>query len=143
MALNIASMLSGPGAQGLGAYGQLGGVPAGGAKNLAGETARLVRTDPMHYSADGKLGLADGQGGADGGAPSAASFQAAMLRAMDGVNSSQMKSTELTQRMLTDPESVDAQDVTISMAEANMSLNLARTIMTRVVTAWKDIINTR
>jgi flagellar hook-basal body complex protein FliE len=143
MALNLASMLSGPASQGLGAYAKSAIGPGGAsgnpaARNLQGEAAGLVRTDPLHYSAEGRLGIP-----AASEEPSVSSFQAAMLRAMDGVNASQMKSSELTQKMLTDPDSVDAQDVTISMAEANMSLNLARTIMTRVVTAWKDIINTR
>ncbi len=138
MALNLASMLSGPGAQGLGAYSQAGGI--GPARNIAGGAAKLARTDPLHYTADGKLGLAADPSANPG---SANSFQAAMLRAMDGVNASQTRASELEQQMLVNPDSVDAQDVTISMAEANMSLNLARTIMTRVVTAWKDIINTR
>jgi len=45
--------------------------------------------------------------------------------------------------MLIDPDSVDAHDVTIAMAKANMSLNITRTVLDRVVRAWKDIINTR
>jgi flagellar hook-basal body complex protein FliE len=45
--------------------------------------------------------------------------------------------------MLVDPDSVDAHDVTIAMAKANMSLNITRTVLDRVVRGWKDIINTR
>jgi flagellar hook-basal body complex protein FliE len=29
------------------------------------------------------------------------------------------------------------------MAEANLSLNIARTVMDRVVRGWKEVINTR
>jgi flagellar hook-basal body complex protein FliE len=81
----------------------------------------------------GKTGAASGEG----------SFEQALLKAMDGVSDSQAKSDDLLQRVVANPDSVDAQDVTIAMAEANMSLNLAKTILSRIVTAWKDVINTR
>ncbi|HTX73775.1 MAG TPA: flagellar hook-basal body complex protein FliE [Rectinemataceae bacterium] len=129
--------------------------PLSGAAGLA----RLARTNPMHYTADGRTGtvskadlagIADGLAGAAGvagaespGAQSASSFEDAMLKAMDGVNASQTKSEDAVQQMLVSPDSVDVQDVTIAMAEANMTLNIARTILNRVVTAWKDVINTR
>ena len=32
---------------------------------------------------------------------------------------------------------------TIAQAKAGMSLNIARTVLSRVVQGWKDIINTR
>lgn len=135
--------------------------------NNAAQLAELARTNAMHYTADGLAGSsADGQ--LDGlsadslsintlganrrvGSPAApgvgtvqpASFEQALLKAMDGVSGSQNKSDNLLQKVVADPNSVDAQDVTIAMAEANMSLNLAKTIMSRIVTAWKDVINTR
>jgi flagellar hook-basal body complex protein FliE len=110
------------------------------APNAAAQLARdnivaLARTNPMHYTADGALGV--------GTAQNAASFQDAMLKAMDGVSGSQAKSDDLLQAVVADPDSVDAQDVTIAMAESSMSLNLAKTVLSRIVTAWKDVINTR
>lgn len=72
-----------------------------------------------------------------------AGFEDALLKALDKVDSYQAESEDLLQRMVVDPDSVDAQDVTIAMAEANLSLNLAKTILSRVVTAWKDVINSR
>jgi flagellar hook-basal body complex protein FliE len=140
--------------------------------NNAAQLAELARTNSMHYTANGLAGGlagvldgADGQqdaltedalsigalganrraGAAASGAGEAkpASFEQALLKAMDGVSGSQNKSDDLLQRIVADPNSVDAQDVTIAMAEANMSLNLAKTIMSRIVTAWKDVINTR
>jgi flagellar hook-basal body complex protein FliE len=116
------------------------------ANNAAIEMSRLARTNALHYTADG--GRASGTGlpgvaDAAAGNPGGASFATAMLKAMEGVNASQLKSTDLLQQMSVDPESVDAQDVTIAMAEANLSLNLARTIMDRVVRGWKEVINTR
>ena len=84
-----------------------------------------------------------GAAGSAGAAGKSDSFEQALLKAMDGVSASQNKSDDLLQKVVADPNSVDAQDVTIAMAEANMSLNLAKTILSRVVTAWKDVINTR
>lgn len=122
--------------------------------NAASKLMELARTNPMHYTANGALGgVSDASAspsaiGMVGGAHAAtsggaASFQDAMLKAMDGVSASQTKSDDLLQAVVADPDSVDAQDVTIAMAEANMSLNLAKTVLSRVVTAWKDVINTR
>jgi flagellar hook-basal body complex protein FliE len=136
--------------------------------NSAAQLAALARTNVLHYTADGALrdsgsGEADGLGSLDfsaaglagAGKASAApgtkggsfegvpSFEKALLKAIDGVSASQGKSDDLLQRIVADPDSVDAQDVTIAMAEANMSLNLAKTILSRIVTAWKDVINTR
>ena len=45
--------------------------------------------------------------------------------------------------MITDPDSVDAHDVTTAMARANLSLNIARTVMDRIVKGWKEVINLR
>ncbi|PKL08609.1 MAG: flagellar hook-basal body complex protein FliE [Spirochaetae bacterium HGW-Spirochaetae-7] len=113
-------------------------VPGGsltGATPVGGDRLKLSRTDPLHFaSGGGTPGLGDVK---------PASFENAMLKAMDGVNAAQVDSSNAMQAMLTDPDSIDAHDVTIAMAKANMSLDITRTILTRVVTAWKDIINTR
>lgn len=107
---------------------------------VTGDLVSLARTNPLHYTANGTLEAEQKPKSSDS---SIGSFGDAMLKAMDGVNADQAKSTDLVQQMLVDPDSVDAHDVTIAMAEASLSLNLARTIMSRVVTAWKDVINTR
>jgi len=100
-----------------------------------GGPMRLNRTDPRHF--------ATGGGVAPLGEEPKATFEGAMLKALDGVNADQAASTNAIEAMLVDPESIDAHDVTVAMAKANMSLNIARTVLSRVVTAWKDIINTR
>ncbi len=135
--------------------------------NSAAQLASLVRTNTMHFNSGGDgsgqeadqidglssdafsvAGLAGagkaGSAAALGkGVKPASTFEEALLKAIDGVSASQTKSDNLLQQVVANPNSVDAQDVTIAMAEANMSLNLAKTILSRVVTAWKDVINTR
>jgi flagellar hook-basal body complex protein FliE len=70
-------------------------------------------------------------------------FESTMLRALDKVSGEQQFASNLAQAAITDPESVDPHDLTIAQAKAAMSLNIARTVLNRVVQGWKDIINTR
>jgi flagellar hook-basal body complex protein FliE len=100
------------------------------------DLVQLARTNPLHYTANGLSGAKEA--GKDG-----SSFESAMLKALDGVNADQAKSTNLIEQVLVDPESVDAHQLTVAMAESSLSLNLAKTLLSRVVTAWKDVINTR
>jgi flagellar hook-basal body complex protein FliE len=104
--------------------------------NIAsGDLIRMARTSPLHYTSSGQLGGAE--------AEAKPSFEDALLKAMEGVNSYQNENTSIVQQMLVDPDSVDAHEVTIAMSKANMSLNIARTVLSRVVQAWRDVINTR
>jgi len=136
MALDIASLSSA-----LSQGASPGLLTGSGSQPSRDNTAALARANAMHYTANGVLG--SGSDDSAAGGAGGASFQDALLKAMDGVSDSQGKSDDLLQKVVADPDSVDAQDVTIAMAEANMSLNLAKTILSRVVTAWKDVINTR
>lgn len=108
------------------------------AKGISGPLAKPIYDELASMAASPFASAIEGS--EDG---QALSFENALLEAMDGVNAYQAKSEGLIQQMIVDPDSVDAQDVTIAMAEANLSLNLAKTILSRVVTAWKDVINTR
>ncbi|GHV67452.1 hypothetical protein AGMMS49928_04470 [Spirochaetia bacterium] len=71
------------------------------------------------------------------------SFEDAMLRALDSVSAEQQFSAGLIESAITDPGSVDIHDITIAQAKANLSLNIARNVLSRVVQGWRDIINTR
>jgi len=100
-----------------------------------GNKIDLLRTDARQFDLAGKNTPLN--------EPTKASFQDAMVSALEGVNSSQMKATDLYQKMVTDPNSVDVHDVTLAAAEASMSLNLAKTVVERAVQAYRDIINMR
>jgi flagellar hook-basal body complex protein FliE len=118
---------------------------------VTGDKIPMTVTNPRHmvpqvgdFKASGSsLAALGDQVGAQGVLDGAGSFEKAMLQALDSVNSDQNQSTDLMQTMITDPESVDPHDVTIAMAKANLSLNIARTVLSRVVQDWKEIINTR
>ena len=70
-------------------------------------------------------------------------FSETMLKALDGVSAKEMRAEHLAQQEILDPDSVNIEDITMAQAQANLSLDAARTILNRIVQAWKDIINTR
>ena len=62
-------------------------------------------------------------------------FQTYLLDALESVNNQQ--------KLITDPDEVNVSDVTIAMAKARMSLNLAQTVIDRLVSGWNEITTTR
>jgi flagellar hook-basal body complex protein FliE len=124
---------------------------------VSGDKVPMAATHPKHlvprdgpYLVGGSIargrGAAISELGAMIGSDAAVrsgSFEDAMLRALDSVSAEQQFSADLVQKAITDPDSMDPQDITIAQAKASMSLNIARNILNRVVQGWKDIINTR
>ncbi|MDR2304457.1 MAG: flagellar hook-basal body complex protein FliE [Treponema sp.] len=70
-------------------------------------------------------------------------FEEAMLQALDRVSGDQQFASSLARQAVTDPGSVDVHDITIAQAKAQMSLNITRNILSRLVQGWRDVINTR
>ena len=71
------------------------------------------------------------------------SFQSYILDALNSVNSQQVNVTSVQEKLITNPDEVDVHDVTIAMAKARQSLNLAQTVIDRIVTGWNEITTTR
>ena len=71
------------------------------------------------------------------------SFQEYLSEALSSVNSQQVEVNSIQEKLITSPEEVDIHDVTIAMAKARMSLNLAQTVIDRLVTGWNEITTTR
>ena len=71
------------------------------------------------------------------------SFQSYLLDALSTVNSQQLDVNTVEQQLITNPDEVDIQDVTIAMAKARQSLNLAQTVIDRLVSGWNEITTTR
>ena len=70
-------------------------------------------------------------------------FQSYLLDALSTVNSQQLDVNTVEQQLITNPDEVDIQDVTIAMAKARQSLNLAQTVIDRLVSGWNEITTTR
>jgi flagellar hook-basal body complex protein FliE len=122
-------------------------ISASGAGNYGTE---MLRTHPKHlgpidspYAGSGKNILAlEKKIGAEG-ITGAGTFEQAMLQALDKVSGAQQFTSGLEQQAIIDPDSVDIHDITIAQAEAGMSLNITRNILSRLVQGWRDLINTR
>ncbi len=76
-------------------------------------------------------------------AESRKSFETFLMEAVNTVNSQQLDVTKVQEQLITNPDDVDIHDVTIAMAKARQSLNLAQTVIDRLVTGWHAITTTR
>ncbi len=117
---------------------------------VSGDKVAMALTNPRHLMPNSVARLGSGEAlanlGSQVGADAAlqsGSFEDAMLKALDAVNTDQQDSTALMEEMLINPDSVDAHDVTTAMAKANLSLNITRVVLDRMVRGWKEIINAR
>jgi flagellar hook-basal body complex protein FliE len=117
---------------------------------VTGDRIPLNLTHPKHMAPNGQSLTGIGKNitelkkttGADSVIRSG-TFEDIMLQSLDKVSGDQQFASSLAERAITDPDSVDIHDLTISQAEASMSLNITRNILSRLVQAWKDIINVR
>ena len=69
-------------------------------------------------------------------------FEASMVNGV-GMNQQQLDATRLQEQVITDPDSLDIHDVTIAMSKARMSLNLAQSVIDRLISGWNEISTTR
>jgi flagellar hook-basal body complex protein FliE len=71
------------------------------------------------------------------------SFGELLLNAFNDVNELQITTDKMGEKMITDPGSVNVHDVMISIAEANLSLSMTKTIVDRALRAYREIVSTR
>lgn len=111
------------------------------------EPLQLMRTNSAHQ---GNIPINSGAplnsipSAADAGAKKAqASFENYLTDALKSMNSDQINVSALQQKVITDPDSVDIHDVTIAVSKAKMSLNLAQSVIDRLVQGWNEVTTTR
>lgn len=100
---------------------------------VSGDILSMRRTDPRHLDLSGKATQGSTQGG----------FGQMLLDGIGQVNQLQKDHQQLTIQAITDPNSVDAHDITIAEAKANMALSITKNVVDRVLRAYQDIINLR
>jgi flagellar hook-basal body complex protein FliE len=106
------------------------------ASKLSGHVVELARSDPRHLASSLAPSTQAPAGPEEG-------FGRALAQALGQVNDLQQRSMGLTQAMITDPDSVDIHDVTLALAEANLSLSMTKAIMDRAIRAYQEILNVR
>ena len=77
----------------------------------------------------------------DGG--SLTDFTKLLTDALQGVNQDQIHSDHLTQKLVTDPKSVDAHTVMIAAEKARISLTLTKTVVDQAIRGYRELINLR
>ncbi|MDC7222601.1 MAG: flagellar hook-basal body complex protein FliE [Spirochaetales bacterium] len=101
----------------------------------AGDQIVLKRTSTRHMNSQGISGDSVNSEGK--------SFSDLLLSKVDNTNERQTEVNELYEAMLTDPDSVSSDQITIAMAEAEMALGLTKAVVDKAVAAYKEIINLR
>jgi len=104
------------------------------AADVIGDQIQLKTLHAGHLGADGKMPVSENDAG---------DFKSMLLKALEGVNTQQITSDQLTTKLITDPDSVNAHEVTIAMAKAEMSLSLTKSVLDTAIKAYKEIISLR
>ena len=71
------------------------------------------------------------------------SFGDVLTRALGKVNDLELKSDEMIQKMIVEPDKVNIHEVTALMSQAEMALSMTKAVTDRVVTAYREIVNLR
>ncbi len=71
------------------------------------------------------------------------SFGDYLAQSLTQVSDLGQRHTDLTVASILDPRSVDTHDITISAAQANLSLSLARNVIDRVIGAYRELTSLR
>ena len=107
--------------------------------SVQGHVIQLQRSDPRHLAGSG-IAMS---GGVQAPANPESGFGRLFFDALNNVNDLQHTTMDMTEAMLTDPDSVDIHDVTVAIAEANLALSMTKAIMDRAIRAYQEVINTR
>jgi flagellar hook-basal body complex protein FliE len=120
------------------------------AQGVTGNAVSMQTTHPKHFSVNPAVPGSIGENiiglkektGADAAVRSGV-FEKTMLQALDRVSGDQQLASSLSRQAITEPGSVDVHDITIAQAKASMSLNITRSVLSRLVQDWRDLINIR
>jgi flagellar hook-basal body complex protein FliE len=105
-----------------------------GPAEVFGNEFRLLVSDPRHLG--GQMDAMESVDAEQG-------FGNLLLSAIDSVNAQQTEAIDLAQAMITAPDEVSVHDVTIALANANLSLSMAKAVLDRGIQAYREIISIR
>jgi len=103
-------------------------------KQVIGDEVKLFKTHLNHISDVIQVEEEDGV---------EKSFGKLLMNALKKVNDLQIKSDELTTKMIVSPDEVNIHDVMIAAQKAQLSLNFVKAIRDRVIRAYQEIMNMR
>ncbi|MFW5693643.1 MAG: flagellar hook-basal body complex protein FliE [Alkalispirochaeta sp.] len=101
---------------------------------VQGTAMQIARTNPSHLPGRNEpLPTSSTETG----------FRDRLIGSLGDVNDAQINHEQLSVQAVVDPDSVEAHDLTIAAAEANMTLGITRNVVDRVIQAYRDITNLR
>ena len=103
----------------------------------------LNRTNPAHIGTKSLVDSVNLTKATENPEKTKGNFETYLMEAIDRMNNQQLDVTNLQQKVIMDPDSVDIHDVTTAMAKAQMSLNLAQTVIDRVISGWNELSTSR
>ncbi len=71
------------------------------------------------------------------------SFATLLRNAFYDLNSVELRKDNMMQQFIVDPNSVNIEDLTISLAKAELSFGFARSVAEKVISAYREISNLR
>lgn len=92
----------------------------------------LKTTNPKH------IGLENQVKGDNDPVPN---FSEALSKAFDKVNNLEINAQNMQLKMATEPESVNAHDVSIAQTQAELALSFAKSISTRLISSFNELTN--
>ena len=111
--------------------------------NYLTSTMQLARTDPAHIGTAPLSGTKTEKLSDTVGSKNKSEFENYLLTAIEEMNSQQLENSRLSEKILTNPDDIDIQDVTTAMAKAQMSLSLAQTVIDRLISGWNELSTPR
>ncbi len=107
-----------------------------------GKQMSIKKTNPLHFDALGAT-LPNGEATNEVSSEKGMTFGDMLIQGLNEANKAQLEAGFLAEKVVSDPTSVDAHEVTVAMAKANMSLSIAKAVIDRTVTSFKEILNQR
>jgi flagellar hook-basal body complex protein FliE len=99
---------------------------------VKGDIITLKTTNPGHLG-----------GQAEQAIEKSSDFGQMLFESLQEVSTLQNEASDLSTQAIVNPGSIEAYDVTIAMAKANLSLSIVKNVVDRVIQGYKDIINLR
>ncbi len=106
-----------------------------GRNQAVGNQVNLITTDRMHFN---EKGMTPSQKDVP-----TDPFSKILFDSIDQVNSLQQNSDDLEQKMITNPESVNIDDVMIASEKTRLSVSFFKSISEKAIRAYNDIMMIR
>ena len=91
-------------------------------------------TDPLHFGNTPSIVKTD---------DISESFSEVLKKSLEKVNDTQVTADDLTQKMIYNPNSVEAHEVMIASEKARISLTFTKTVVDGIIRAYRDLTNLR